>query len=68
MVGQEGPTGFMGSSSQSSPASFLPLTLMTKLSSENTLSCPTQTRQVEAGTQKIRIYGEAGQGGRRKAS
>lgn len=50
MVGQEGVTGFMGSSSQSSPTSLLPPILMTKLRKYPPPRC--QARQVEARSQK----------------
>lgn len=60
---QEGTTGFMGSPSQSSPASRPPPILMTKPSSENTLLPLSRTRQAEPGLQKERICGEVGQGG-----
>jgi len=70
IMGQEGATGFMGSLSQSSPASRLPPILMTKLSSENTFLPISQSRQAEAGPQKERICGAVGQGGteRRQAN
>lgn len=66
-VGQEGATGFMGSSSQSSLASLLLPKLITDKAQVRKYPPPChQTRQAETGPQKDRIGREAGQGGKER--
>lgn len=62
-MGQEGAIGFMGSSSQSSPASLL---LPDKAQVRKYPPPCHQTRQAETGPQKDRIGREAGQGGKER--